>query len=235
MALGANYPNPFAASTTLPLELLQPAAVHVTVFDLNGKRVWERDFGHLPAGAQTFDLGADLPSGPQSYAVQVVATTERGRYVAVLAHRADVTLPTDFALKQACLHNNASSWYFTPSNGCSLRSTTCSKAASIDAGPWCTILCGVARCRYGAQTGEFSQPRQGAAGQNAATGKSASLLIHALGGLVAGGFLVGWAVLAVISSWAGCPSCCTSKGPFLLRCSTTLGTKRAQFRHCLLN
>ena len=28
--------------------------------------------------------------------------------------------------------------------------------------------------------------------------KRASLLIHALGGLVAGGFLVGWAVLAVI-------------------------------------
>ena len=28
--------------------------------------------------------------------------------------------------------------------------------------------------------------------------KRASLLIHALGGLVAGGFLIGWAVLAVI-------------------------------------
>ena len=83
MALGANYPNPFSASTALPLELLQPAAVHVTVFDLNGKRVWERDFGHVPAGAHTFDLGADLPNGPQSYAVQVVATTGTGRYVAV--------------------------------------------------------------------------------------------------------------------------------------------------------
>ena len=83
MALGANCPNPFAASTALPLDLLQPAAVHVTVFDLNGKRVWERDFGHLPAGAHTFDLGADLPNGPQSYAVQVVATTERSRFVAV--------------------------------------------------------------------------------------------------------------------------------------------------------
>ena len=83
IALGVNYPNPFSVSTALPLELLQPAAVHVTVFDLNGKRVWERDFGHLPAGAQTFDLGADLPSGPQSYAAQVVATTGSGRYVAV--------------------------------------------------------------------------------------------------------------------------------------------------------
>ena len=83
MALGANYPNPFAASTALPLYLMQPAAVHVTVFDLNGKRVWERDFGYLPAGAHTFDLGADLPNGPQSYAAQVVAKTDSGRYVAV--------------------------------------------------------------------------------------------------------------------------------------------------------
>ena len=83
MALGANYPNPFAASTALPLDLMQPAAVHVTVFDLNGKRVWERDFGYLPAGAHTFDLGADLPNGSQSYAVQVLATTDSGRYVAV--------------------------------------------------------------------------------------------------------------------------------------------------------
>ena len=84
MALGANYPNPFSASTALPLELLQPAAVHVTVFDLNGKRVWERDFGQLTAGAHSFDLGADLPNGPQSYAVQVVSTTGTGRFVAVL-------------------------------------------------------------------------------------------------------------------------------------------------------
>ena len=83
MALGANYPNPFAASTALPLYLMQPAAVHVTVFDLNGKRVWERDFGYLPAGAHTFDLGADLPNGPQSYAAQVAVKTDSGRYVAV--------------------------------------------------------------------------------------------------------------------------------------------------------
>ena len=83
MALGTNYPNPFSASTALPLDLMQPAAVHVTVFDLNGKRVWERDFGQLPAGAHTFDLGSDLPNSPQSYAVQVVATTSSGRYVAV--------------------------------------------------------------------------------------------------------------------------------------------------------
>ena len=83
MGLGANYPNPFAASTALPLYLMQPAAVHVTVFDLNGKRVWERDFGYLPAGAHTFDLGADLPNGPQSYAAQVAVKTDSGRYVAV--------------------------------------------------------------------------------------------------------------------------------------------------------
>ena len=38
---------------------------------------------------------------------------------------------------------------------------------------FCTAL---ARCRYGAQTGEFSQPRQGAAGQNAAL-KAGYLLI----------------------------------------------------------
>ena len=57
----------------------------------------------------------------------------------------------------------------------------------------------LARCRY---------PRKQANFRNLAKAqlvkmqqlekKRASLLIHALGGLVAGGFLVGWAVLAVI-------------------------------------
>jgi hypothetical protein len=83
MALGANYPNPFTASTTMPLELMQPAAVALTVFDLNGKRIWEEQMGRLPAGTHTIDLGANLPRGPHSFAVQVVATTKSGRYVAV--------------------------------------------------------------------------------------------------------------------------------------------------------
>ena len=83
LALGANYPNPFTASTTMPLELMQPAAVALTVFDLSGKRIWEEQMGRLPAGTHAIDLGANLPQGPHSFAVQVVATTEAGRFVAV--------------------------------------------------------------------------------------------------------------------------------------------------------
>ncbi len=83
LVLGANYPNPFATTTTLPLELVQPAEVELVVFDLEGRRVWERRCGQLTAGAHSLTFGPELLSGPRSFVVQVVATTASGRYVAV--------------------------------------------------------------------------------------------------------------------------------------------------------
>ena len=50
----------------------------------------------------------------------------------------------------------------------------------------------LARCRYGAQTGEFSQPRQGAAGQNAAAGKKARQPTHPRTGRTRSWRLLGW-------------------------------------------
>ena len=81
MALGANFPNPFAERTALPLELVQSATVDLIVLDLNGRIVLERTFGSLPAGCHQLKFGRDL--SPGAYAVQVVATTSTGRYVDV--------------------------------------------------------------------------------------------------------------------------------------------------------
>jgi hypothetical protein len=81
MELGANFPNPFAERTVLPLELIQSATVDLFVLDLNGRVVLERAFGALPAGQHQLEFGQDL--SPGAYAVQVVATTSTGRFVDV--------------------------------------------------------------------------------------------------------------------------------------------------------
>ncbi len=62
--LGAAYPNPFRASTTLMLRLATTGTVTVEVFDVLGRRVLERSLGVQPAGQQPvrLDLGA-VPVG----------------------------------------------------------------------------------------------------------------------------------------------------------------------------
>ena len=81
MAVGSVFPNPFASSAELPLQLHQRATVDLVVLDLNGRIVLERSFGALPAGQHQLEFGQAL--SPGAYAVQVVATTSAGRYVDV--------------------------------------------------------------------------------------------------------------------------------------------------------
>jgi hypothetical protein len=74
MILGQNFPNPCRDQTTFPLELLQPASVTWSLWDLNGRCVHRLDCGNWSVGkhAIPLDLTAmNVPSG--TYACQVEA------------------------------------------------------------------------------------------------------------------------------------------------------------------
>ena len=49
-ALLANYPNPFNPETWIPYQLVKPAEVVLTIYDVNGERVRTMAAGHRPAG-----------------------------------------------------------------------------------------------------------------------------------------------------------------------------------------
>ncbi|MEM1041671.1 MAG: T9SS type A sorting domain-containing protein [Bacteroidota bacterium] len=71
VALGQNYPNPFAASTSIRYTLERAAEVRLTVFDLAGREVAIVAEGTRPAGEHTsvFDA-AELPSGAYLYRLE---------------------------------------------------------------------------------------------------------------------------------------------------------------------
>ena len=50
MALLQNYPNPFNPETWIPYQLSEPAAVRLTIYDIQGRVVRDLDLGHQRAG-----------------------------------------------------------------------------------------------------------------------------------------------------------------------------------------
>lgn len=74
MVLGQNFPNPCRDRTTFPLELLQPASVTWSLWDLNGRCVHRLECGNWSVGNHTIPLdliAMNVPSG--TYACQVEA------------------------------------------------------------------------------------------------------------------------------------------------------------------
>jgi hypothetical protein len=74
MSLGQNFPNPCRNQTTFPLELMTPAVVTLSLWDLNGRCVHRLECGHLPIGLHSIPLNLtamNLSSG--TYACQVEA------------------------------------------------------------------------------------------------------------------------------------------------------------------
>ncbi|MDT8324145.1 MAG: DUF362 domain-containing protein [Bacteroidota bacterium] len=70
--LEQNYPNPFAASTDLPVFLPRDAVLRLDVYDLSGARVAQLWDGALTAGTHYFTIdGSALPAG--SYVARAVA------------------------------------------------------------------------------------------------------------------------------------------------------------------
>jgi hypothetical protein len=53
------YPNPASQAINLNLEMEQASTVNLTVFDLTGRVVMQRDLGEQPAGSQTIEMNLD--------------------------------------------------------------------------------------------------------------------------------------------------------------------------------
>ncbi|MCB2203485.1 T9SS type A sorting domain-containing protein [bacterium] len=76
-SLGQNYPNPFAASTTIPLQLKHAGHVRLRVFNLLGEEVARLHDGELTGGTWRFRfIPNHLPPGMYRYVVE----TEQGRH-----------------------------------------------------------------------------------------------------------------------------------------------------------
>jgi hypothetical protein len=72
LELAANSPNPFNPTTTLAFTLARPAAARLTVYDLRGAMIWERNFPAAAAGEHRVQFdGSALASG--IYLLQVEA------------------------------------------------------------------------------------------------------------------------------------------------------------------
>ena len=84
MVLGQNFPNPCRDQTTFPLELLQPALVKVSLWDLNGRCVHRLECGNWSAGNHLIPvdlIAMNVPSG--TYACQVEAHASEYRAIDV--------------------------------------------------------------------------------------------------------------------------------------------------------
>ena len=85
-ALLGNGPNPFISMTSVQFTLARPGDVRLEVYDLLGRQVATRDYGHQPAGTSHVIFRAEgLKSGLYSYRLRVLedgggpATTMAGR------------------------------------------------------------------------------------------------------------------------------------------------------------
>ena len=73
-SLGQNYPNPYAAETSVPFVLHNPAEVSLEIWDLTGKKMTSLDQGRLPSGKHNIVLNMQklgLPNGTFAYQLQV--------------------------------------------------------------------------------------------------------------------------------------------------------------------
>ncbi len=71
-SLEQNYPNPFNAATTIPYTLMEESWVHLTLYDISGRRVKTLIDDTVPAGIYKAELDAEnLPSGLYIYRLKI--------------------------------------------------------------------------------------------------------------------------------------------------------------------
>jgi len=76
--IAQNYPNPFNNRTVIPYEMPDQGRVSLSVYSIDGRRVYQRDEGVRPAGQHRANLRAgDWASGV--YIVQMSVRSEDGR------------------------------------------------------------------------------------------------------------------------------------------------------------
>ncbi|MDR9366165.1 MAG: T9SS type A sorting domain-containing protein [Balneolaceae bacterium] len=72
LQLHANYPNPFNPSTRISFTLEEPAEVVLTVFDISGRQIMQKDLGSKPAGLHSEQISLEgLTSGTYIYEVEL--------------------------------------------------------------------------------------------------------------------------------------------------------------------
>ncbi|MCF7808316.1 MAG: T9SS type A sorting domain-containing protein [Candidatus Marinimicrobia bacterium] len=68
--VGQNFPNPFNASTNIPIEVTKPGLVRVELFDLRGRLQYQKEIEVSVAGPQLIHMNAvELSSGTYLYRV----------------------------------------------------------------------------------------------------------------------------------------------------------------------
>lgn len=76
--LDGNYPNPFRSVTWLRLNVSKPSSIQVTVYDLLGRHVYERQVRIRPGPAEEY-IWLDMPGFPAgAYTYRVNATNSSG-------------------------------------------------------------------------------------------------------------------------------------------------------------
>lgn len=72
LQLHANYPNPFNSSTRISFTLEEPAQVILTVFDITGRQILQKEFGSKPAGFHSEQISLEgFTSGTYIYEVEL--------------------------------------------------------------------------------------------------------------------------------------------------------------------
>lgn len=72
LQLHANYPNPFNPSTRISFTLEEPAEVVLTVFDITGRQILQKDLGSKLAGLHSEEVSLEgLTSGTYIYEVEL--------------------------------------------------------------------------------------------------------------------------------------------------------------------
>jgi len=78
--VSANYPNPFRESTTVKIQLDNPAPVMVQVYTITGEKVLTIDKGVMPAGSNPVTIkGQNLSTGLYFYTVQINGKSYSGK------------------------------------------------------------------------------------------------------------------------------------------------------------
>lgn len=75
-ALGANFPNPFTGSTTIPFELEASMHVNIEIYNVLGQRVAQLVDTHLPAGTHTVDWSGNAAAGVYFYRLSAGSTAD---------------------------------------------------------------------------------------------------------------------------------------------------------------
>ena len=71
LSVSQNYPNPFAETSTITVNLASGSTLALEVFNLAGQRIMFKDRGYVPAGTYYFHVSsAEFPAGIFFYTVK---------------------------------------------------------------------------------------------------------------------------------------------------------------------